>query len=166
MSAIGAIIAGVAAKVGAELVGKAVGGRFGKAGGELAESVIKSVAERAGVAVEELPTAPPAKVEAAVAEVEAEMPDLILAHVEQQKATHAFLLAPDKPKWVNGWQWFLMFLWGWNGVAVSLLNWSFAAGMPVIPWEALGWCTAIYQALNMGGHAAGRLFDKYLQRRA
>lgn len=165
MSGIGAIIAGVAAKVGAELVGKVVGGRFGEAGGELAERVVKSVAERAGVPVEQLPDAPPAKVEAAVLEVEAEMPELVMAHVEQQTATHAFLLAKEKPRWVNGWQWFLMFLWGWNGVAVSVLNWVFAAGMPVIPWEALGWCTAIYQALNMGGHAVGRLFDKYLQRR-
>ena len=165
MSAIGAIIAGVAAKVGAELVGKAIGGRFGQAGGDLAEVVIKSVAERAGVSVEELPTADPAIIEPAVLAVEAEMPDLILAHVEQQKATHAFLLAPDKPKWVNGWQWFLMALWGWNGVAVSLLNWAYSAGIPVIPWDALGWCTVIYQGLNMGGHWSAKMADKFLGRR-
>jgi hypothetical protein len=166
MSAIGAIIASVAAKVGAELVGKVVGGRFGEAGGDLAERVVKSVAERAGVQVEQLPDAPPAKIEEAVEAIEAKMPELILAHVEQQRATHAFLLAPDKPKWVNGWQWFLMALWGWNGVAVSLINWGFAAGVPVIPWDALGWLTAIYQALNMGGHWSSRMADKFLGRRA
>ena len=166
MSAVGTLIAGVATRVGAKLVGQAVGGRFGQAGGERAESVIGTIAGRLGVPVEQIPAQPEDRLTQAVRETErSDMPELIFAHLEQQKATHAFLLAQDKPKWVNGWQWFLMALWAWNGIAVALLNWGFSAGVPVIPWDALGWLTVIYQGLNMGGHWSAKMADKFLGRR-
>lgn len=166
MSAIGAILAGVAGKVGATVVGKVLGDRFAPAGTALAETVVEAVAGKLGIEPQAIPEQPEERLADAVLAVEAEMPELVLAHLEQQKATHAFLRADDKPGWVNGWQWFLMILWAWNGIAVAVLNWGFAADLPVIPWDALGWLTVIYQGLNMGGHWSSKMADKFLGRRA
>ena len=164
MSAIGAIIAGVAAKVGAELVGKAVGGRFGQAGGELAESVIKSVAERAGVAVEELPAAPPATVEEAVLAVDAEMPEILDAHLRQMAEMNAQFRAEmtAEPTWVWGWRpagmWLFNALVVWYVVLVPLINLALglagASERVVLIVEAGAFVTLYltFCGFYMGGH--------------
>jgi len=47
MSAIAGILVGVAADVGAPIIKRILGNRFGRASGELAETVIRTVAEKA-----------------------------------------------------------------------------------------------------------------------
>lgn len=165
MAALESILVGAATRVGAPIVKRILVDAIGGKGGEIAGRVIDTIAGHAGVVPEELPEVAPRKLDAAVKAAEADTPELILAEVESQKATHAFLVAEKKPGWVNGWQWFLMFLWGWNGVGVTAINYGFAADLPVIPWNDLGWLTVIYQGLNMGGHWSSRMADKFLKAR-
>jgi hypothetical protein len=162
-----AVIAAAAAKAGAELVGKAVGGLFGERGGELAETVVTTVAERLGVEPAEIPAVPPGRIEEAVRSVETEMPDIILAHLQQQKATHDFVIAQKSqtPRWVPAWQWFIMFLWAFAWVFVPIGNSLGGLALPAPATADLIWLTTCYQMLNMGGNTALRLADKWLSRK-
>ena len=77
MSAIAGILVGVAAEVGAPIIKRILENRFGKVSGELAETVIKTVAEKAGVEPIELEKLKPTEVKDAVLAAEAEMPELM-----------------------------------------------------------------------------------------
>lgn len=173
MSAIAGILAGIAAKVGAGLVEKVLGDRFGPAGGKLAETVIGEIAERAGVSPPALPelaggnAADRRIVEKAVTAVEAGMPELILAHVEQQREANRLMLAEmDKEPvwawaWRPGWMWLLALMWLCRllviPVADGISGGDIAGSIDISVMLTL---TGYFLALYMGGHTLKDLGTK------
>ena len=169
MSAIAAILAGVAAKVGAGLVERVLGDRLGPAGGQLAEVVVGQVAERLGVPVDAIPGAKTADVEKAVTAVEADMPDLILARVEQQREANRLMLAEmDKEPvwawaWRPGWMWLLALMWLCRllliPVADGITGGDIAGSIDISVMLTL---TGYFLALYMGGHTVKDLGTKVI----
>lgn len=162
MSAIGAIIAGVATKVGAKLVGKAVSGAFGQAGGELAESVIGTIAGRLGVPVEDIPAQPEDKLTQAVRETERmDMPELIALWGKGLDGQFALLQAETAEGfWPSAWRWGWMYLLGLFWVCYILVFPALAAfGLEVERIDAaiLLTLTTWFISLYMGGHTVKAL---------
>lgn len=166
MSAVGAIIAGIAAKVGAELVGKIVGERFGKAGGDLAETVVKEVATRVGVQPEELAEADTDKVEEAVLDVEASMPELLELWSKGLDGQFALLKAETKEGilqsgWRWGWMYLLAFFWIWRILIAPYVNAWIESRHGVLPelidYAILLTLTSWFISLYMGGHTLKEL---------
>jgi hypothetical protein len=163
MSAIGAILVGVASKVGATLVKdvlhRNLGGAAGEAGGALVDSVIGRIAEKAGVTPDKLPDLPEKELEDAVTATEPDMPELILAQVESQKEANRLQLAEmddkHRPAWTWTWRpatmWMIGFMWLWSLVVVPLVNAVAGSDIP-IHLDKLVWLTVTYLALYMGGH--------------
>lgn len=162
------LLVNIAYKVGAPLIRSVLEDTpVGKVGADVADSVIKAIAEKAGVSVDDLAATAatnPEAVEKAVLSVEQDTPELILAQVKQQEETNKLLLAEMEKSestwtwaWRPSWMWFLMFCWGWTWVIVPLVNGASGASVPVIPSDALIWVTTVYTGLYMGGHTAKSL---------
>lgn len=102
MSALAGILVGVAGKVGATLVEK----YLGAGAGPIAEVLVDTIAEKAGVPRDKLPEVPPKDLEAAVLATEAEAPKLVTAWAVQQKQAHDMMRAEmDKgPFWSWAWR--------------------------------------------------------------
>ncbi|PYE86896.1 hypothetical protein [Phyllobacterium leguminum] len=157
------ILAPIAAKVGADLIGKVLGGRFGEIGGDLVEAVIGEVAERAGVAPEKLPDLPGEQLENAVSQAEDFMPELIELWSKGLSGQFALLQAEQKEGlWVSGWRWGWMYLLGlmWFvrlmivPVADALTGADIASGMDLGVMMTL---TTWFISLYMGGHTVKAL---------
>lgn len=169
-------------QIGAPILAKVIGQRFGKDAGDIAQVGIEALAESFGVeptrealeaAIKPNQTTSVAKVR----EAEAKMPDLLLAEAEkmhagneQQQLTNELLReAMGKGPlwtwaWLYVWQYVLMFLWFWTLIGVHLAN----AGMrllegastvampaPAVP-DMLA-LTGLYLGLHMGGHTVLQL---------
>ncbi|QDY99079.1 hypothetical protein FQ775_01100 [Nitratireductor mangrovi] len=161
MSVVGSLIATIATRIGAELVGKAVSGRFGEAGGQLAESVITTVAERLGVDIDEVPAQPEAEIEAAVKETETMMPEMIALWSQGLDGQFALLRQETAAGfWHSAWR------WGW--MYLLALFWScYILVFPVL--DVLGFAieridvailltlTTWFISLYMGGHTVKAL---------
>lgn len=164
-------------QIGAPILAKVIGQRFGKDAADIAQVGIEALAESFGVepsrealeaAIKPNQTTSVTKVR----EAEAKMPDLLLAEAEkmragneQQQLTNELLReAMGKGPlwtwaWLYVWQYVLMFLWFWTLIGVHLAN----AGMrllegastvampaPAVP-DMLA-LTGLYLGLHMGGH--------------
>lgn len=166
--------------LGAPILAKVIGQRFGKDAEEIAQVGIEALASSFGLEspstvtrdeIEALVKPGTQTVARKVAEAEARMPELLLAHAElqrarneQQKMTNELLLAAQrdgKPAWTWGWlyawQWFLMFLWAWTLVLVHLANAGLrltgdANGLPAPSIPDMLTLTTLYLGLHMGGH--------------
>ncbi|MEO9612618.1 MAG: hypothetical protein ABJG86_09805 [Nitratireductor sp.] len=161
MSVIGSLIATIAAKVGAELVGKAVGGRFGEAGGRLAEQAIETVAEKLGVPVDQVPDQPETRIEEAVLETEALMPELIELWSQGLDGQFALLQAETSAGfWQSAWRWGWMYLlavfWIFH---ILIFPIAATAGLVVerINVAVLLTLTTWFISLYMGGHTVKAL---------
>lgn len=171
MSALVAIIASAAAKVGAELVGQAVGGIFGPAGGQLAETVVTSVAEKLGVEPGAIATVPATELEAAVQSVEADMPEKIALWAKALDGQLQLQLAEMGKEqtwtwaWRPAWMWLLAFVWAWRLILVPLLDarlgWWLAESINV---DTLWWLTTLFAGFYMGGHTAKDLMSKWISK--
>ena len=163
MSALAAILAGVAARVGAPLVKELLERHVGGTGAAIGGAVIDAIAGKAGVQPEALPGLPAEKLEAAVRAVEGETPELVAAWARQQELANELMRAEmDKgPAWSWAWRpltmWLICFLWLWSLVLVPLVNAVLGSGVPLHLPE-LSWLTTAYMALYMGGHTAKELF--------
>lgn len=164
MSLVGGILAGLAAKVGAELVGKVLGDRFGPMGGQLAETVVREIAERAGVSPAELPEMAgknPAVVEDAIRDVEQFMPDLIALWSKGLDGQFALLKAEQREGfWQSAWRWGWMYLLAVFWSCYVLIFPVFAAfGFEVerVDVAVLLTLTTWFISLYMGGHTVKAL---------
>lgn len=162
MSAIKDAIAATAAKVGAELVGKAVGGLLGPTSGRLAESVVTSVAEKLGVPVEEIPQAPARKLDAAVREVETDMPGMIELWSKGLDGQFALLRAEQEEGfWQSAWRWGWMYLLGlfWTCyiLVFPALDAVFGVAVERVDIAVLLTLTTWFISLYMGGHTVKAL---------
>jgi hypothetical protein len=162
---------------GAPVLAKVIGQRFGKDAEEIARVGLEALADAFGLP----PTAAREDIEAAVrpenqtvarriAEAEANMPDLLLAQTELQRARNAQqeksneLLMAAMAKgplwtwaWLYLWQYFLMAVWGWTLVVVHLANAGLRLAGQLEPLPAPGIAdlltlTGLYLSLHMGGH--------------
>lgn len=164
MSAIGAILVGVAAKVGAELVGKALGDRFGPAGGKLTEVVIGEIATRVGVHPAELPEmagSDPKAVEAAVKDVETTMPELIELWAKGLDGQFALLQAEQaegfiQSAWRWGWMYLLAVFWTCYVLVFPVLA-AFDVAIERVDAAILLTLTTWFISLYMGGHTVKAL---------
>jgi len=158
MNALGGFLGAIAAKVGAELVGKVLGEQFGPLGGQLAETVIGEVAGRLGVEPAAIPTVPAEKVDEAVMAVEEAMPELIALWSRGLDGQFALLQAEQQQggwanNWRPGWMYLLGLMWVVRLLVVPFLDstgeTALAEAMPAeIMLTLTGWFIALY----MGGH--------------
>ncbi len=155
------ILLDVAGKVGAPLV-KGLLQKIGLGGvaGDIAGSVVDTVAEKLGVAPAEIPAQPTDKIEAAVQATEAEAPELVLAWAKQQELANQLQLAEMKPgepvwtwAWRPAWMWFLMALFAFRLVAVPVVDAAVGSQIAsAVDLGAMMTLTTWFMALYMGGH--------------
>jgi len=151
-----AAIAASATKIGADLVGRAVGGLFGPKGEELAKGVVTSVAEKLGVPAEDIPSVPAPKLDDAVAEVEMDMPEKIQLWSQGLTGQFALLQAETaEGPWQSGWRWGWMYLLALFWIFYILIFPVLAAlGIVVngVDVAVLLTLTTWFISLYMGGH--------------
>jgi hypothetical protein len=169
MSILAGILIAAAGKVGAPLIKGVLEKHLGGAAGDLAGTIIDTIAEHAGVPVDKLPDLPPAQIEEAVRRVEEITPALILAQVEQQREANRLMLAEmDKGEagwtwmWRPAWMYLLAFFWIWTVVVVPIvrLGTGSAVELPVDP-ATLMTLTGLYLGLYMGGHTIKAGIEKW-----
>lgn len=161
MSALAGIILGVATDLGLPLIKKILEPRIGKAGGEMVETVIRTVAEKAGVEPAELPDLPQAKLEEAVKATEVEAPELIAIYAAGLEGQFALLQAETKEGfwqsfWRYGWMYLLAIFWIWRIIIAPIVNQRLGSGgglmIEMIDLATLMTLTSWFMALYMGGH--------------
>lgn len=163
MSALAAILIGVAGKVGAPIVKELLERHIGGTGAAIGGAVIDAIAGKAGVPPDGLPGLPADQLEAAVRAAEADTPELILAWARQQELANELMRAEMDKGPVMSWawrpltMWLIMFLWAWSLVIVPMVNAALAASVPIYLQELI-WLTTAYMALYMGGHTVKELF--------
>lgn len=161
MSALGMLIGKVALDIGAPLIAKIVAGKFGPAGGALAETVIKTVAEKAGVEPDALPDVDRSTLEAAVAATEDQAPELLALYMAGVEGQFALLQAETKEGfwqsfWRYGWMYLLAVFWIWRIIVGPIVNQRLesAGNYPIdlVELAVLMTLTSWFMALYMGGH--------------
>ena len=151
-----AVILGIAAKIGAPIVKSIIEKKIGGVTGDLAGSVIDAVAEKAGVAPEQLSTAPVTRIEEAVRQVEAEAPEMIALWEAGLKGQFELLQAETREgfgpsAWRWGWMYLLAVLWVCAFLVVPVLK-AFGIALDPIDRATLMTLTGWFISLYMGGH--------------
>lgn len=155
-----AALTALAIQIGAPLVTGVLTRRFGAGNAQLVTDVVGAVATRLGVPPDQVDTlagAEPARVVAALREVEGMAPELIALHAAALEGQYALLQAETKGAWW-GWawrpafMWLLAFLWLWTIVILHVANAIWRIALPPIDPGVLLSVTGIYAALYMGGH--------------
>ncbi len=163
MSVVVSFVAGIATKLGAELIGRVLGDRFGDAGGQLAGAVVGEIADALGVEVEALPTVPEDRLAGAVADVEARMPEIIALWARGLDGQFALLAAEQaEGGWASAWRWGWMYLLGFMWIVRMLIvpvvdaitGSDIGVRMDIgVLLTLTGWFLALY----MGGHTLKEL---------
>ncbi|WP_299370460.1 hypothetical protein [uncultured Tateyamaria sp.] len=164
-----AALLSLATQIGAPIVSRVLANKIGPAGAALAGEVLQAVAQRAGVAPDELDAvadATPDLVVGAIREVEQIAPGMVALHTllaeEQFKLQHAEL---NKEHWI-AWAWrplwmmLLGLLWVWTLIVAHLLNavWKWALPTDAATLMAL---TGLFLTLYMGGHTVKDAISKW-----
>jgi len=169
MSAIGAVIAAAAAKVGAgmvkSVVERSLGAGAGQVAGDLAGTVIDTVARKAGVEPIDLPglaEREPGEVEDAVLATEADMPEMIALWQTGVEGQFALLQAETKEGglksfWRYGWMYLLAIFWIWRIMVLPIVNSRLAVPVEAVDFAVLLTLTSWFMALYMGGHTVKEL---------
>lgn len=164
MSAIASILIGVAAKVGAPIVKGLLEKHLGGTAGQVGGAVIDAIADRAGVTVDELEHLPEPELEAAVAAVEEDSPELIAALLESQRQANELMLAEMQKDSAFGWMWrpagmwMMLAVFGWLAMGRPIVNaflWTVTPGVQIeagIDWPNFLGIFGIYATLYMGGN--------------
>lgn len=162
MSGLAVILAGIAADIGAPLIKKILEPKIGATGGALAETVIKTIAEKAGAEPIDLPALDRPTLEAAIKQAEAEAPELIALYTAGLEGQFALLQAETREgiwqsAWRWGWMYLLAFFWIWRIILLPVLN--RAADHPIEPIDlaVLMTLTSWFIGLYMGGHTLKEL---------
>lgn len=161
MSALAGIILGVATELGLPLIKKLLEPRIGAAGGALVETVIKTVAEKAGVEPAKLPDVEPSVLHEAVRATEAEAPELIALYAAGLEGQFSLLQAETREGfwqsfWRYGWMYLLAVFWIWRIIVAPIVNQRLGSGgglmIEMIDLATLMTLTSWFMALYMGGH--------------
>ncbi|MCA1490080.1 hypothetical protein I6F11_04000 [Ensifer sp. NBAIM29] len=166
------ILVDVAAKVGAPLIKGILEKHVGGTAGEVGGVVIDAIAEKAGVAPEKLQDVPVKDLEAAVAQVETDAPEIIRAYTESQRETNRLQLAEMSKENNFGWMWRPAGMWlmlvcvAWYVILVPLLNAVLAAigarttVALIVDFASFVTVFMTYCTLYMGGNTVLRSFIK------
>ena len=166
MSAIAAIIATAAARVGAGMVqtviGNRIGGSAGQVAGDLAGTVIDTVARKAGVAPDALSDLDPGTLDDAVRQTETAMPELIALWQAGLEGQFALLRAETKQGglaafWRYGWMYLLALFWIWRILVLPIVNARLTIPVEAVDFGVLLTLTSWFMALYMGGHTVKSL---------
>lgn len=172
MTPVAAIILSAAARVGAPLLKDLLQKNVGGAAGEIGGAVIDAVARRAGVPVDALPDAAPEVIEAAVTQVEADLPQILMQQLEMQRESNRLMLAEMQKDTGFGWLWRPAGMWlmlvgvAWYVIFAPLLNTLLAALGSVVtipaPVTFNEFVTVFmtYSGLYMGGNTVLRSIRK------
>lgn len=168
-----AFLLDAAIKAGAPIIKGILQKHLGGVAGDLAGTVIDTIAGHAGVTPDELPTLPADQLENAVRAAEDEAPELVLAHVESQRlATQLQIAEMDKDEaawtwaWRPAWMWLLGFLWLWRLVLVPIADASTGSSIAnSIDLTTMGWLTTLFAGFYMGGHTVKDVMTKWLATR-
>ena len=157
-----AALISLAIEVGAPLVRRILSDKLGLENTRLAEQVVGAVAERLGVAPDQVDgyaNAHPDAVRSAIKEVERMTPEIMQVALAETRAREAILLAETaKGGWQSAWRpaamYMLGFLWIWNVIVLHVLNAIFKIALPPTDHMTLLHLTGLYMTLYMGGHTA------------
>jgi hypothetical protein len=163
----GALVS-LALQAGMPLLERMLSQKLGDSGGKLAAQVVRAVADRAGVSVDQLDgfaEENPGRVIDAMREVERAAPEILAAYDRDLQLQLAALAAEqDDPAWMRawrpGWMYLLGFLWLWNLVLLHVSNAFWKIALPPLPTTDLLALTGMFLALYMGGHTVLRLMGK------
>ena len=174
MSTLAAILAGVAARVGAPIVKELLERHVGGTGAAIGGAVIDAIAGKAGVAPEALPTLPPDQLDAAVRAVEGETPELVAAWSRQQELAHELMRAEMEKSesfWTWGWRpggmWLIGFFWLLYVFVYPLLNLflrlfgTSAVLVTIVDVATLLAISGGFLSLYMGGNTVLRGIEKW-----
>lgn len=165
MNDIAKALIAAAARVGADTVKTVIERRAGQGAAGLAGRVIDAVAAEAGVGPAELPdlaAAEPARLDDAVARVEANSPELIALWA--RGLDHQFALAETEARegfwkgfWRWGWMYLLALFWVWRIVIGPAVNALTPVTIELIEFGVLLTLTGWFMSLYMGGHTIKEL---------
>ena len=166
-----AILLPVAEKVGATVI-KAILAKAGVKGFDGAvDSVVKSVAEAAGVRPDELGAAP--DLADAVQEVETQAtmsPELMAAYVDSQRLSIDLQRAEiaAEPSWTwawrPAWMYLLAMIWLYALMLRPMVNAAVGAAIEPVDLSILMTLTGFYLSLYMGGHTIKDGLGKWMAR--
>jgi len=166
-------LGGLLLTLGAPVLARALGRRFGEEVGEFAQDALEALGKAFGVApteaavtdvLEREAKAQPDVTKAKVRVAEADMAAVFLAEAEkvraeneQQRMTNELLLAETRePWWAWAWRpagmWGLGLIWFWNIIVLHVLNAIFKIALPPVDSAVLLQLSAVYMGLYMGGH--------------
>lgn len=158
------ILVGLAANVGAPLVKQILEKKFGPGSGQLADVVIKTIAEHASVPVSELPDAiekNPSIVRDGIIVAEGMAPELVALYSAGLAGQFGLLQAEQaEGPWQSGWRWGWMYLLAVFWIWVILIVPTVALIGPKVETIDLGvlmTLTSWFIALYMGGHTLKEL---------
>lgn len=172
MSAVAAILIEVAARVGAPLLKDLLQKQIGGAAGDVGGVVIDAIAKRAGIPVDELPTADLGVIESAVKQAEADLPQILVQQLEAQRESNKLMIAEMQKDTGFGWLWRPAGMWlmlvgvAWYVIIAPLLNALLAAlGSPVaipspVTFNEFVTVFMTYAGLYMGGNTVLRTIKK------
>lgn len=163
-------LAAIALNAGLPIIEKVLSGKIGDAGGELAGEFLRAIAGRLGVEPEQIETVAedqPGRVIAAMKEVERISPEMTALYAAGLQLQTAQLQAESvEPAWMRAWRpggmYLILFLWAWNIVILHVANAVWKIALPAAPFDALGWFTAVYCSLYMGGHTLKDVMSKWV----
>ena len=161
-------LAAIALQAGLPIIEKLLLKKLGDQNGQLATTVIRAIAERAGTTPEELDglaTTNPGRVIDAMREVERMSPEMVGLYAADAQLQLATLQAEqDDPAWMRawrpGWMYLLGFLWLWNLVLLHIGNAIWKIALPPLPTTDLLALTGLFLSLYMGGHTVLRALGK------
>lgn len=168
-----AALISLAAQIGAPLVRDILARKIGGENAELAETVVKAVAERAGLPVGELagaataPGADTGPVGDAIRDVNIELaPELVALHEAELAAkVRIFEAERGDPLLARIWRpmgmYFTFLLWAWNTMILHVANAWWKIALPPTPWDVLLAWTGLYLSLYMGGHTVKAVAESW-----
>ncbi|WP_299165822.1 hypothetical protein [uncultured Tateyamaria sp.] len=150
----------LAVQFGLPMLENVLNNKFGGQGGALATTVVREVARKSGVEVDQLEQYAadhPDVVEVAMRDVEAMAPEMIQLYTAGLEGQFALLQAEQrgvlwKSAWRPGWMYLLGVLWVWNIIGLHMINAIWKWQLPPVDYSILLQLTGLFMALLMGGH--------------
>jgi hypothetical protein len=160
------ILIDVAAKVGAPIVKSILEKHVSGEAAEIGKTVIDTIAEKACVAPEDIPTASPEVLANAVQQVEAETPDIILAHVQSQKLSTDLQTAEMQTEewWAWAWRpagmWLMLICIAWYIMGRPILQRIVGPLPSEVAFSDFVTVFITFTGFYMGGHTAIRMWKQ------
>lgn len=155
-----------AVRTGSSVVKDIVSAQLGPTIGGLAGTVVDTIAAGLGVKPEEVASADPVDLDAAVISAEHD-PEILKLYVEQQRLTNDLLKAEMNKSeslwtwaWRPAWMWFLMLVWLCALIIFPLMRGMTGSNIDIPDLAVVGNLTMIFLALYMGGHTAKDIWGR------